>query len=104
MFGEVYEVNDSMLHHLDLLEDHPNTYRRSPCHCVMLSNDTDGPWLCPGGQSVLDCEMYAIFGFKPHFLTLPHINSYTNKVDVDGQYRSRDDKSRADGDVVIEIK
>ena len=102
----MYEVDDKMLQHLDWLEDHPKTYKRSPCQCIMLGNDATKPQpedlQQPGEQSVLDSEVYLIFGFKPNFLMLPYISSYTNSTDPDRKYKDRDE--RKDCNWMDEIK
>ena len=56
----------------------------------------------PGEQTVLDSEVYLIFGFKPNFLALPHISSYTNSTDSDRKYKGKDE--RKDCNVMDEIK
>jgi gamma-glutamylcyclotransferase (GGCT)/AIG2-like uncharacterized protein YtfP len=67
VFGELYEVDDRLLKHLDWLESHPNLYTRIPTQCIML--DT---------EKTVDCEVYIVFNFNPQLLSLPFLSSYVD--------------------------
>ncbi|XP_031554844.1 putative gamma-glutamylcyclotransferase CG2811 [Actinia tenebrosa] len=54
--GEIYEVDEEALVHLDKLEDHPSWYRRLPCQ-VVLSNAEE-----------LNCETYFLMNSKQELL------------------------------------
>lgn len=43
-------------------------------------------------QSAVDCEVYMVFGFKPHLLTLPFLSSYDSGDDDDTRYKCRDER------------
>ena len=80
IFGELYEVDDKLMQHIDWLEAHPDTYTRISTQCVMLD----------GEDSVVDCEMYIVFDFKPQFLSFTHLSSYDeSKLDKDSKYRCK---------------
>ena len=84
MFGEVYEVDDRLLKHLDWIEAHPTMYTRIPIQCVMSET-----------QALMDCEVYIVFGFRPELLSLPHLSSYDSvKLDQDKKYRFRDEREK----------
>jgi len=88
----VYAVDDKMLANLDWLENHPKLYVRSPCRCRMLSKE-EGVTL-KGADSMMDCEMYLLKGFKPELLTLPFRSSYSNFMDESKSYRSRENRDK----------
>ncbi len=81
VFGEVYEVDQKLLEHLDWLESHPALYTRTPTQCVML--DT---------QVIEDCDVYMVMNFKPHLLSLPHLSSYDDSLDKSCRYRSKGER------------
>ena len=87
VFGELYEVDDKLLEHLDWLESHPEVYTRTPTQCVMLET-----------QTTMECEVYMIFNFNPQLLSLPHLSSYT-----DTGYKFREERDK-DTSLASEIK
>jgi hypothetical protein len=82
IFGEMYDVDDKLLAHLDTLEGHPDVYTRTPTKCIMLET-----------QAIVDCEVYMIFNFKPELLSLPFFSSYS---DTGYKHREERDVSLAD--------
>lgn len=92
VFGELYEVDDKLLEHLDWLESHPEVYTRTPTQCIML--DT---------QTLVNCEVYIVSNFKPHLLSLPHHSSYSDALDEGSKYRSRDGREENDS-IAKELK
>nr|XP_049699874.1 putative gamma-glutamylcyclotransferase CG2811 isoform X1 [Helicoverpa armigera] len=73
--GEIYEVDDNMLHKLDMLEDHPNYYVREKDKIVIstqVSEDTET-------ETTVQCWVYFLKNFKPELLDRPHLESYSSK-------------------------
>lgn len=81
VFGELYEVDDKLLEHLDWLESHPNVYTRTPTQCVMLDTRT-----------LVVCEVYMVFNFKPRLLSLPYLSSYSDKQEEGYKFRDERDE------------
>ena len=79
--GELYEVDDKLLAHLDWLEGHPDTYTRTPTQCVLQNT-----------QTPTDCEVYIVLDFNPRLLSLPMFGSYDDGLDKGSKYRPRDER------------
>ena len=62
--GELYEVDDQMLHRLDELEQHPELYTRSPTRCQL----SDG--------TIEECETYIMHDFRDTVLEAPFLACY----------------------------
>ena len=74
----VNRVDENMLGHLDILEDHPNHYTRTPEEFVIkeASNETD---LKSG--DVIEAAIYILKNFKEELLRFPTITSYSSTED-----------------------
>ncbi|GFG36248.1 hypothetical protein Cfor_00286 [Coptotermes formosanus] len=67
VIGEVYEVDESMLQHLDILEEHPTFYTRE-LEQIDLCTDDAG----------LESWIYLLKKFKPEMLELEHFADYSS--------------------------
>lgn len=65
--GEVYEVDESMLKHLDVLEEHPTFYTRE---LQLIELCTDGVRL--------ESWIYLLKKFKPEMLEREHFAEYSS--------------------------
>ena len=101
ILGELYKVDDKMLQHLDWLEDHPQTYKRVPTQCIMIQTDPSSEFT---NQSIVNCEVYMIFDFKPYLLSLPFLSCYEDSTDESLKYKSREDKDETGQTLRSEIK
>ncbi|XP_020894240.1 putative gamma-glutamylcyclotransferase CG2811 [Exaiptasia diaphana] len=66
--GEVYEVDQDALIHLDDLEEHPTWYKRMAC-AVMLDSSQE-----------LSCEAYFLINSKPELMQLTFYKEYTQEL------------------------
>jgi len=67
VIGEVYEVDESMLKHLDVLEEHPTFYTREPEKIVLCIDDVE-----------LESWIYLLKKFKPELLEREHFADYSS--------------------------
>lgn len=67
VIGEVYEVDESMLKHLDILEEHPTFYTRELEQIVMCTDDVG-----------LESWIYLLKKFKPEMLEREHFADYSS--------------------------
>ncbi|XP_013185831.2 putative gamma-glutamylcyclotransferase CG2811 isoform X1 [Amyelois transitella] len=68
--GEIYEVDDTMLSKLDILEDHPNYYVREIDDILVTKGDK---------KETVKCWVYFLKNFKPELVTWPQMESYSSK-------------------------
>ncbi|XP_069364110.1 putative gamma-glutamylcyclotransferase CG2811 isoform X2 [Maniola hyperantus] len=68
--GEVYEVDDTMLGKLDILEDHPNYYVRELDDIILNKNSFD--------QETIKCWVYFLKNFRPELLSKPQLENYSS--------------------------
>lgn len=78
MKGEVYEVDQTVLDNLDVLEDHPNFYVRETHTVKNLDNATE-----------ITAWIYFIKKFKPDLLNRPMYESYSNNGEHGLKYVER---------------
>lgn len=71
VIGEVYKVNESMLQHLDVLEDYPKHYTRCQ-ESVRLLNEP---------SETLQCWVYLLPRYKPFILHLCYLEEYSSTGD-----------------------
>ncbi|EDW61830.2 putative gamma-glutamylcyclotransferase CG2811 isoform X1 [Drosophila virilis] len=64
--GEIYEVDDTMLSNLDVLEDYPRYYDREPQTILTDQNEK------------LECWLYLIRNYPDALLSKPLLSSYHN--------------------------
>ncbi|XP_069692456.1 putative gamma-glutamylcyclotransferase CG2811 isoform X1 [Periplaneta americana] len=76
--GELYQVDETMLQHLDILEDHPSFYVREIGKVKLTADDT-----------VEDCWIYLIKKFKPEMLAQEHFEDYSSTGAHGLAYRER---------------
>lgn len=67
VIGEVYEVDESMLKHLDILEEHPTFYTRELEQIVLCTDDVE-----------LESWIYLLKKFKPEILEREHFTDYSS--------------------------
>jgi len=67
VIGEVYEVDESMLKHLDILEEHPTFYTRELEQIVLFTDDVG-----------LESWIYLLKKFKPEMLEREHFADYSS--------------------------
>ncbi|XP_059062615.1 putative gamma-glutamylcyclotransferase CG2811 [Achroia grisella] len=69
--GEIYEVDNTMLSKLDILEDHPNYYIREIDDIeVKTSDSTEG--------GIMKCWVYFLKSFKQELLSRPQMDDYSS--------------------------
>lgn len=72
--GEIYEVDEQMLHFLDDFEDCPNMYQRTALQVRVLEwEGASGP-----GDSI-QCFVYSTATYAPEWLHLPYHESYDSE-------------------------
>ena len=104
-YGEVFEVDDKMLKHIDELEDHPTLYLRCTCECLLLEDKMeDDQSLNRTKDMRLACEVYVLPGYKEHLLTLPHISHYSSSAEGGKKYAWKIDSDACDYNIVDEVK
>ncbi|KAM3955447.1 putative gamma-glutamylcyclotransferase CG2811 [Aphomia sociella] len=69
--GEIYEVDNTMLSKLDILEDHPNYYVREIDDIEVRKPDS-----CD--TETLKCWVYFLKNFKPQLLSRPLMEVYSS--------------------------
>ncbi len=110
VYGEIFEVDEKMLQHLDILEDAPNLYLRQTRKCRLVNGGSASEHDCAmDEEDVVDCEVYVMQGFKKSLLDLPfqsHYSSYAaaGKQEAGKQYDLRIDTGVSDYDVTGDIK
>jgi gamma-glutamylcyclotransferase (GGCT)/AIG2-like uncharacterized protein YtfP len=67
VIGEVYEVDESMLHHLDILEGHPTFYIREIEQIDLCADNV-----------VAGCWIYLLKKFKPEMLEQELLADYSS--------------------------
>jgi len=67
VIGEVYEVDESVLKHLDVLEEHPTFYTRELEKIVLCSDDVE-----------LESWIYLMKNFKPEMLEREYFADYSS--------------------------
>ncbi|KAJ8707245.1 hypothetical protein PYW08_011379 [Mythimna loreyi] len=68
--GEIFEVDDTMLSKLDILEDHPNYYVREIDDITVTDAVTKN-------QESVQCWVYFLKNFKEELLLRPRFDSYS---------------------------
>ena len=63
-----------MLQVLDVLEEHPQIYRRREVQCILDESKTNK-------DDVVTCQAYFLYDFRPELLSLPHLSSYADTSD-----------------------
>lgn len=76
--GEVYEVDESMLRHLDILEEHPTFYTREIEEIELYTKNIRS-----------DCWIYFLKKFKPDLLEQQHFADYSSSGDHGLVYAER---------------
>ncbi|CAH0717119.1 unnamed protein product, partial [Brenthis ino] len=79
--GEIYEVDETMLEKLDILEDHPNFYIRETDEIVADKG-------CCEPETV-KCWVYFLKNFRPELLSKPVLESYSASGDHGLPYLER---------------
>lgn len=92
--GEIYEVDDTMLRKLDILEDHPNYYIRELDDILVQKEDK---------TEVHECWVYFLKAFKSELLNLPLLEDYSSKGDHGLPYMERS-KRDPNYDYKLELK
>lgn len=67
--GEVYTVDEKMLHFLDVFEGHPDYYTRLEMPVVLSNGETCTPWI------------YFVKRYRPELCELPTYASYDSNGD-----------------------
>lgn len=67
VIGEVYEVDESMLRQLDILEEHPTFYTRELEQIVLCTDDVE-----------LESWIYLLKKFKPEMFEREHFADYSS--------------------------
>ncbi|PSN53029.1 putative gamma-glutamylcyclotransferase [Blattella germanica] len=75
--GEVYEVDDGMLMHLDVLEDHPSFYKRQLRSVNLI------------GSEEITCWIYLLQNFKPDLLSYDLLSDYRSAGSHERPYTER---------------
>ncbi|XP_050358695.1 putative gamma-glutamylcyclotransferase CG2811 isoform X2 [Nymphalis io] len=70
--GEIYEVDDTMLSKLDILEDHPNYYVRE-IDDVIVNKDPSSE------EETVKCWIYFLKNFRRELLTKPQLENYSSQ-------------------------
>ncbi|KAJ8704459.1 hypothetical protein PYW07_011647 [Mythimna separata] len=70
VMGEIFEVDDTMLSKLDILEDHPKYYIREIDEIMVA--DAEGK-----NQESMKCWVYFLKNFKEELLSRPQFESYS---------------------------
>lgn len=88
--GEIYEVDDQMLHFLDGFEGVPDHYQRTLIKLEVKewAGQADGKTLAPG--SVTEAYLYVTSTYKPDWVTLPMYESYNSYGDHGLEYVVRE--------------
>ncbi|KAJ0170336.1 hypothetical protein K1T71_014264 [Dendrolimus kikuchii] len=84
--GEIYEVDNTMLSNLDILEDHPNYYIR----------EIDEILVCTDKVETHQCWVYFLKSFKPDLLSRQHLEDYSSKGDHSLPYLESNNESTID--------
>lgn len=82
IFGEVYEVDDTILSDLDVLEEVPDFYSRDPHRVTSLRDGSE-----------MTAWIYSIKNFKHELLELPTITEYHSNGLYNADYFSNADYS-----------
>ena len=69
-----------MLGHLDILEDHPDHYTRTPEEFVIKEASSDAETDLKSGD-VIEAAIYILKNFKEELLGFPTITSYSSTAD-----------------------
>ncbi|XP_053621595.1 putative gamma-glutamylcyclotransferase CG2811 isoform X2 [Plodia interpunctella] len=85
--GEVYEVDDTMLSKLDILEDHPNYYIREIDYIEIIK---------AGKKEVEKCWVYFLKNFKPELLHRPTMECYSSSGSHGLPYMESNNESTVD--------
>lgn len=74
VYGEIYEVDSTVLYSLDELEDHPTWYERTPCEIISTEK-------APGIEAgdTVSCSAYFLVDFTKKFLMLDFLSEYTQE-------------------------
>lgn len=72
--GEIYQVNEEKLKHLDVLEDYPKLYKRR-LECIKIVKPTHKS---VESTTELECIVYFLVKHKPEILELPFIDNYSS--------------------------
>uniref|UniRef100_A0A8C1ZRS4 Gamma-glutamylaminecyclotransferase n=1 Tax=Cyprinus carpio TaxID=7962 RepID=A0A8C1ZRS4_CYPCA len=90
--GEIYSVDQQMLHFLDRFEGCPEMYQRTAVQLEVQDGDGEGEnTLKPG--SVVETFVYSTTTYQPEWLQKPTYESYDAKGDHGLEYVSREDRS-----------
>ncbi|KFM65303.1 Gamma-glutamylaminecyclotransferase, partial [Stegodyphus mimosarum] len=88
VIGELYQVDDSMLTELDILECHPKYYTRMIESVELITNENE-----PSEGKILKSWIYFLKNFRPELLELPHLEEYSSKGPHGLEYVSSEDTS-----------
>ncbi|XP_039748420.1 putative gamma-glutamylcyclotransferase CG2811 isoform X1 [Pararge aegeria] len=69
--GEVYEVDDTMLSKLDILEDHPNYYVREIDDIIVNKSESSD-------RETVKCWVYFLKNFRPDLLSKEQFENYSS--------------------------
>ena len=82
--GDIYEINEAKLAHLDILEDYPKLYLRRPEKIMVTETSVEG---VKSGQ-MLECIVYFLTKEKPVMLEMPFLKNYSSNGDHGKPYQS----------------
>ncbi|XP_003729532.1 putative gamma-glutamylcyclotransferase CG2811 [Strongylocentrotus purpuratus] len=88
VYGEVYEVDDDLLAHLDEVEGCPDSYERRKI-VIGMDKIADG-----SEPNTLDCWCYLLPRYRPSVLSLEKYESY----DSNGAHGKQFDKTKGPGE------
>nr|XP_026488746.1 putative gamma-glutamylcyclotransferase CG2811 isoform X1 [Vanessa tameamea] len=87
--GEVYEVDDTMLGKLDILEDHPNYYVREIDDVIIQKHGSSE-------EETLKCWIYFLKNFRRELLTKPQLENYSSQGSHGLPYMESNNESTID--------
>ncbi|NP_001087302.1 gamma-glutamylaminecyclotransferase [Xenopus laevis] len=78
IIGEIYSVDEQLLHFLDDFEGCPNWYQRTPQEIEILEweGTDDSPDERPAANSIITCFVYSTTCYQPEWLQLPYHKCY----------------------------
>ncbi|XP_052742835.1 putative gamma-glutamylcyclotransferase CG2811 isoform X2 [Bicyclus anynana] len=85
--GEVYEVDDTMLSKLDILEDHPNYYVRE-IDDIVIKLDSH--------EEIVKCWVYFLKNFRPELLSKQQFENYSSSGSHGLRYLESNNESSTD--------
>lgn len=79
--GEVYQVDERMLHFLDEFEGCPDMYQRTRLHVAM-----------EGARAPLECFVYTTATYPPEWVHLPYLDDYDSQGKHGLRYNPRENR------------